>query len=335
MAIAVAQQVSNPAAGSGLSNATATTQTISITPSAGSALVVLARGQGGANAVTVADPTNGSYTALDADNDGNANWATFVKQNVAGSTVTITGTWASTNANRGLIVLEISAAATSGGAQTHVVGTTANTTPSMTPTSQPALVVGFGCTEGGSTMSAGTGFTGGTRVWATSGDGILPVNQRITSTSAIAATWTGGSGGDRYFGIVLSEAAAGGNTMTVAATSPVSTMAASLASTDILAVAATSPVSTMAGSLASTDSLAIATTSPVSTMAAALAIVQNTVAIAATSPVSTLAAALASTDLMAIAATSPVATLAALLNVTAPPVAPAITMPIPYTARMI
>lgn len=210
MAIAVAQQVSNPAAGSSLSVATGTTQTVSITPSAGSTLVVLTRGEGGSLTVTVSDPTNGSYTQLDsATAFSQYNWTTFIKQNVVGSTVTITATWSATNVNRGIIVLEITGATTSGGAQAHIVATGGNSTGNMTVGTAPALVIGFAAGAVGSSFTAGSGYTSGTVCWSSSGDSHLPENKRVTSTGSQAATFTGGGSSDVFFGVVLTEAAAG------------------------------------------------------------------------------------------------------------------------------
>ena len=204
--IAVAQQVQNPTA-STLSVPTGTTQTVAITPSAGSTLVVLARGEGGTNTPGAADNVNaGGYTLLNTFDDTNANWTTFVYQNVAGSATTITVTWPTTCANRGLIVLEVTGAMTTGGASDHAQGNN-NSSGNMTTAASAAMVIGFGCTEAGSTWVAGGGFTGGTVAWAGGGDGVLPEWQRVTAAGIYAATYTGGQAGDPVYGLILAEVA--------------------------------------------------------------------------------------------------------------------------------
>jgi fibronectin-binding autotransporter adhesin len=211
MAIAVAQQVSNPAAGSSLSVAAGTTQTVTATLSAGSTVIILARGEGAARTVTCSGATDGSLTTLDTGDDGNAQWTTFAKQNVSAGSQVFTATWPNSNSNRGLILIEITGATTTGGVQAHVMGTTANTSPSMTVGTAPAMIVGFGCCENGDTIAAdtGAGFTAGTACWRSSNDGHMPEWQRVTSTGSYAATFTGGTGGDRYVGIAVTEAATG------------------------------------------------------------------------------------------------------------------------------
>ena len=98
--------------------------------------------------------------------------------------------------------------------------TDAITTGNMTPTSQPALISALAGNDNGSTPApaAGTGYTAGITSWSSTAQS---ESKRITSTSAVAATFTdatyGGSDNYMTMGAIYTEATGGGsNTATLA-----------------------------------------------------------------------------------------------------------------------
>jgi hypothetical protein len=202
-------------------SAIASLASASITPSAGSAFVVLVYGSD-ATSITCADSVNGSYTQVDSFADhfeGNTNqiWATFVKYNVAGTICTPTATFGTTTSfGGGIFVCEVSGAALAAALDGHsanfagsVDGTPTDSIDpgNITNVNQPALIVGFSGTLGGNTsggggtvtVSPGTGFT----LEASFGDiyGVQVEQKRITATgSQRGGTWTAsGSGATSMF----------------------------------------------------------------------------------------------------------------------------------------
>lgn len=75
-------------------------------------------------------------------------------------------------------------------------GTNAVTSTAFAPKGQPVMMVGLSVNEAGAAApTAGTGFTARTTVWTgTSVKSATPEDERITATSAAAATWTVASG---------------------------------------------------------------------------------------------------------------------------------------------
>lgn len=169
------------------------------------------------------DGTN-TYTLRHAtyDSTSTTNYCIFVAENVSAGSFTPSMSWGgSTRTNRGIYAIPISglkAASYQTGAvavqATPGTGTDGVTTGNMTPTEQPACVIG-GVANGGSvnTPATGTGFTSIGTAWqfGTGTDLFRAEHQRITSTSAIALTMTAGAN-VRHFStaVILSEEAAGG-----------------------------------------------------------------------------------------------------------------------------
>lgn len=82
----------------------------------------------------------------------------------------------------------------------------------ITPSTQPAMLLAICCNVSASnTPTAGTGFTSLTGVWNYGGGTPFarPEHLRLTSTSAVAATWTASNGSNRYMtaAIVVPEGA--------------------------------------------------------------------------------------------------------------------------------
>ncbi len=154
----------------------------------------------------------------------NANLAILVAENVAAGTYTVSGNWGgSTRTSRGIKVVVLrglKAASYQTGTALAVdqpspgTATDAVTPGNMTPTEQPACVIGLAIAVGVQTPTAGTGFTGLTGCWqfGTGTNLALAEHKRITSTSAVAATWTGTPTGYEHVSVSmsLSETGAGG-----------------------------------------------------------------------------------------------------------------------------
>lgn len=98
-------------------------------------------------------------------------------------------------------------------------GTDGTTTGNITPSTQPAMLLGICCNVSASnTPAAGTGFTSLTGVWNYGGGTPFarPEHIRLTSTSAVAATWTASNGTNRYMtaAIVVPEGGASPQSIT-------------------------------------------------------------------------------------------------------------------------
>ena len=154
----------------------------------------------------------------------NANLAILVAENVAAGTYTVSGNWGgSTRISRGIKVVVLrglKAASYQTGTALAVdqpspgTATDAVTPGNMTPTEQPACVIGLAIAVGVQTPTAGTGFTGLAGCWqfGTGTNLGLAEHKRITSTSAVAATWTSTPTGYEHVSVsmILSETGAGG-----------------------------------------------------------------------------------------------------------------------------
>jgi len=221
VAIAVAQDIANPSGV--LSSSSSTTHTITITPSAGSALALFFQwwAQTGATVTQVTDDQGGSWTVLDHGfvSAGSDKGATAYMQNATAATRVITITLSVAAGFKGARVVEITGAKTSGVLDGHAVnpqsgiGTTADalTSGPMTTSGAPAMVVGF-CLEDNNSLSinAGTGFTGGTQTWQSDSQTTKSEWKRVTSGTSQAATFTNAGPGATHFtsfGLVFLEAA--------------------------------------------------------------------------------------------------------------------------------
>jgi len=177
------------------------------------------------------DGTN-TYTLRQAlyDATTTANFCILVAENVAAGTFTPTLGWdGSTRPNRGIYAIPVSglkAASYQIGAiavqASPGTGTDGVTTGNMTPTEQPACVIGGVINGGGTaTPATGTGFTSVGTGWqfGTGTDLFRAEHQRITSTSALALTATAGTN-VRHFSaaVILSETGAGGGAATTTKT---------------------------------------------------------------------------------------------------------------------
>ena len=199
-----------------------------ITTSAGDTIVVFGTVAGAdlTASLSCSDGTN-AYALKFATYEASTttNFCILVAENVASGTFTQTLAWGgSTRVNRGIYAVAVSgvkAAAYQTGAIANQAapGTGADgvTTGNMTPTEQPACVIGAAVCSGAiATPAAGTGFTSIGTAWqfGTGTDLFRAEHQRITSTSAVALTGTAASN-VRHFSVavILSETGAGAATL--------------------------------------------------------------------------------------------------------------------------
>lgn len=210
------------------STANGLTLTQSRTYGAGERALVWVRYVSGSVTPSVSDGTN-TYTQLGTtlvDVATGSSYALFECKNTAAGTVTVTFTLTSPGAAfRTMTIARYSGADTSvaGIAASQgqsAPGTTPNgtdkvTSGNLTPGSQPGTLVGFGYDDSGSsTLSAGTGFT--TRGTMANQDAAFGTASRvediaITSTAAVAATFTITAGTDNFtaFAVFFPDAAGG------------------------------------------------------------------------------------------------------------------------------
>lgn len=228
----MAYTVGTPQSGEGTGSASTIATSAAVSVSSGDTIVVI-------GTVTQVDLTaslacsdgTNTYTLRHAtyDSGSTANYCIFVAENVSAGSFTPTMSWGgSTRTNRGIYAIPVSglkAASYQTGAiavqASPGTGTDGVTTGNMTPTEQPACVIG-GVTNGGSvnTPAAGTGFTSiGTSWQFGSGTDLFRAeHQRITSTSALALTMTAGADVKHFsVAVILSETGAGGSPATLSA----------------------------------------------------------------------------------------------------------------------
>lgn len=194
----------------------------------GSVLHVVATGDSAQTISTCSDSVNGSYgAALDTvvDTADNQRMAHFYFKNTGAGTPSVTVTFSASCANRTICIREIGGADTTASVLAHtgqfevagVSGTDAITTGTATNASQPALISGVAMNGAGTqSPAAGTGFTSVANGlgWQL-GTGInlgRAESKRITTTTAVAATWTNASGSP-YIQVmaIFAEAGAGGS----------------------------------------------------------------------------------------------------------------------------
>jgi len=206
MAYAFVQQNAADAA------ATATTITVTLTPTAGNLLVFAVAGDSlDTTSIALSDNLGSHNTftqiATDLVSVADQRCAWYFAENCKGGATTFTATFSATTRFRAIYVAEYSGIATSGsflnGARAEqtvpLTTTDAVTSGNANATSQPALVWGFGINvNGGTTPTAGTGFTSRTGVWSTATCLGRPEDKRVTATGNVAATFTATTGTDPH-----------------------------------------------------------------------------------------------------------------------------------------
>lgn len=195
--------------------ASATTITVTLTPTAGNLLVFCVSGDSlDSTSIALSDNLGGGGssntfsqigTDLVASTDQRCAW--WYAANCKGGATTFTATFSAGTRFRTIYVAEYSGiVATSpllNGARAENAnpgtGTDAVSSGNANATSQPALVWGF-CidTNGGTTPTAGTGYTSRTGVWSTATCLGRPEDKRVTSTGNVAATFTATTGTDTH-----------------------------------------------------------------------------------------------------------------------------------------
>ena|ERR1700684_512393 len=232
MTIALRQEAPGPLTAAAVT--TVTTPAFGSNCLIGSAIAVWLQWGGSTLPTSVVDSASQAYTfsgvsAFDT-NDG-VTLALYYKLNNASATaLTVTATWATGQPFQGIWAAEISGATASpyqtGAGQDQVApgtGTGVISSGNVTPTSQPCLLYAVSNDDGGNASSVvAGGLTQGTTGFQLSGStapGGTSAYQRLTSTSAIAATFTNTTdGGTRRFLTLASvwTEASSGSTATIA-----------------------------------------------------------------------------------------------------------------------
>ncbi len=154
---------------------------------------------GGATTITVTDGTN-TYNAVGSQvvaNSGDVE-AMFECLSCAAGTFTVQANFGTANAFRGIAVHRFSGLTGSGslvGQAQTAPGTGADglSSTNLTPASQPGMLLGVSTDYNGSTVNTGTGFTASavyTAVDTANGSYTTSETKRLTSTAAVAATFT-------------------------------------------------------------------------------------------------------------------------------------------------
>jgi hypothetical protein len=192
--------------------ASATTITVTLTPTAGN-LLVFAISADSADTTSIALSDNlgshNTFTQIGTDlvtgNSQRCAW--WFAANCKGGATTFTATFSTGARFRTFYVAEYSGIATSSpflnGARAENdspgTGTDAVSSGNANAASQPALAWGF-CidTSGNTTPNAGTGYTARTGVWSTNTCLGKPEDKRVTATGNVAATFTATTGTDTH-----------------------------------------------------------------------------------------------------------------------------------------
>lgn len=225
MAISVLQEVHNEVPSGGGTTFTIAV-TLTVTPGSALHVYVMENATASGGAITLSDTNGQTYTLSSSVNDSSRIARDFYLIGATGGSTTITATMTLGAFVAGIWVKEIGqCSAYQAGSGLLILspgaGTDAVTSNTATPTSQPALVSGFTFGDNNAdTTVAGTGFTAGpsSPTWPLFGAGLVGASesQRITSTSAIAATFTATAGGtsNRWKTVVaiFTEGAGGGGT---------------------------------------------------------------------------------------------------------------------------
>lgn len=203
--------------------AAAATITVALTPTAGNLLVFCVAGDS-ADTTSIALSDNlGSHntfsqigTDLVTASAQRCGW--YFAANCQGGATTFTATFSTSTRFRTIYVAEYSGLTASpflNGTRAEAVnpgsGADGINSGNANATSQPAMVWGFGIDiDGGTTPTAGTGFTSRTGVWSSATCLGRPEDKRITTTGNVAATFTATTGTDDHAaGVgIFAEAAA-------------------------------------------------------------------------------------------------------------------------------
>lgn len=190
---------------------TATTITVTLTPTAGNLLVFGMMGDSNDTSSVVLSDNLGAHNTFtqigtDLVTASAQRCAWYFAANCKGGATTFTVTYSASTRFRGIYVAEYSGIATSPflngtRAESAAPGTTADAISSgvANATSQPALVWGFGIDiDGGGTPTAGTGFTSRTAAWSSATSLARPEDKRVTATGNVAATFTAAVGTDDH-----------------------------------------------------------------------------------------------------------------------------------------
>lgn len=226
MAYTVGTPSSTSQAGSATSIATPGTLSVS---TGDSIIVFLTAAQDQTAAFAASDGTN-SYTLRQSVYDGSALSAgILVAENVTAGTYTVTGSWSGSRTSNAIFAVGVSGLKPSSyqtGATarqpTPGTGTDGITTGNMTPTEQPACVIGLIISF--ATLTApteGTGFTSVATGWqyGTGTDLARLEHKQITSTSPVALTGTAAANTSHWsLAVILSESGAGGAGLSIPAT---------------------------------------------------------------------------------------------------------------------
>ena len=226
----MAYSVGTPASGDNNAAGTSISTSTTITVAAGDTIVVIGTVAGAdlTASITASDGTN-TYTLRQVAYNPTQNFAELVAENVAAGTYTVTLSWdGSSRTGRGVYAIPISGLKTAsyqtGAATTQATpgtGTDGVTTGNMTPTEQPACVIGAVINAGSvATPATGTGYTSIGTAWQFGfGADLMRVeHQRVTSLSALALTGTAPAN-VRHFAVavILSETGAAGSAATLSA----------------------------------------------------------------------------------------------------------------------
>lgn len=158
---------------------------------------------GGLGAPTCADNVSGTWSAKLDQATGLTNNQTcfhFYSENSPGGNVTVTVTLGISASFRSITVVEISGVRSSGSLGGHIgnaqstpgVSANAVTSTNITPSAQPGILVALSGTDDGTTSppASGTGFTDNGVTMGVIGMNARVESLRLTSTSAIPATFT-------------------------------------------------------------------------------------------------------------------------------------------------
>jgi uncharacterized protein DUF4038/collagenase-like protein with putative collagen-binding domain len=192
--------------------ASATTITVTLTPTAGNLLVFCVSGDSlDTSSIALSDNlgSHNTFTQIGTDlvtaNDQRCAW--WHAANCKGGATTFTATFSAGTRFRTIYVAEYSGIVTTSpllnGARAENAnpgtGTDAVSSGVANATSQPALVWGFSIdTSGATTPNAGTGYTSRTGVWSTATCMGRPEDKRVTATGNVAATFTATTGTDDH-----------------------------------------------------------------------------------------------------------------------------------------
>lgn len=206
MAYAFVQQNANDNA------ASATTITVTLTPTAGDLLVFCVAGDSAdTSSIALSDNlgSHNTFTQIGTDllTASSQRCAWYFAANCKSGATTFTATFSAGTRFRTIYVAEYSGIATTSpflnGTRAESAnpgtGTDAVSSGTANATSQPALVWGFGIDiDGGTTPSAGTGFSSRTGVWSSATCLGRPQDKRVTATGNVAATFTATTGTDDH-----------------------------------------------------------------------------------------------------------------------------------------